>query len=462
MANTTRAPILSLAGLLLACLTGLTGCGGPAYVLEDAESPVFLGNEELLTARRLGAEVTIRRVGTSGMTLTRSFSTNLGPSFRRFAFDAERGRILGWGLGDPSTGDAVAGFAPFVTPRLLLHVARARILGWMGETFLVDPEPNPDFKDNFLPLRRSDSLVDYAREFSLWTSQGAPIASRLTSPRADVSPDGDRVLRASPTAEFEVRRTAQRGGVVVKGPLKALGPLTPTATFRWPTINWDPLWFPPALSAGRLLSEGRIVYCWRGSARLYTPSEDGDRVETLGPGTLLAVHGERVFVLSHYHVIRAYDLRSARSGPLWEVRLSWPPRTAKVDGPWVDFRAWSLALSPDGAAIAIVGDESFGVVGTSQGRLLHEPAPLARPYESLIFPSEARNFALGNAHGAAFDHESHKLLVWAFGDPTPIFSHRYGRSVHLEGFALSSNGKWLAVSVDGPFLSGRVEVWNTE
>ena len=385
-------------GLALIALCAI-GCASPAYVIENSEHPLFLGDGDLLTARIGSQEVNVRHIREGGARLKQSWLDPLAPAERSFEFDPTWGRIL-------SVGQHVEGENPLRSG---------------------PPQHRRDVKAGLL-------LPDTVFSLRSWPG-GSELVTRKTSPGLARTADGALVLRRSREAQFELYDTAS-GEVVAKGPLR--DPEARMADDRGAD-----------LSAACFTGPGRFVFAWQGT--VYQGALSGNRctIERIGAGSALASRDGRLYVLVKHRWLRAFDLETKR--PLWQLEL---PELEVGDGdPW----SWKLTLSPNGEAIAVQARDTFVVVGTKNGQRLLGPldGPRDAPQMSLSL-GDRRCAALYSGWDTSFGW--HVALAWDYGPKqlnTLAFEHR--AQMGARGIALSADGQWLALSG-----GSQVQVWRVD
>jgi len=396
--------------LVLLAILGLScGCGGPTYVIEDSELPLFLGDGDLLTARRDSQEVNVRHVREDRARLKQSWLDPLSPAGRSFRFDPTWGRIL-------SVGQQVAGENPLRSgPPGLRRSVKAGLMA----------------PDAVFSLRS-------------WPG-GNELVTRKTSPGLAQTADGGLVLRRSREAQFELYDTGS-GAVVARGPA---GESERDGTSAWT----NPLGAPPSLSAACFTGPKRFVYAWKGEVFLGELQGERCAVERLSAGSSMALHEGRLFVLVKNRWLRAFDLETRR--PLWQADVSMlglGQEGTKEAWPW------RLQLSPEGGAISVEGDAAFLVLETRRGQV--SLGPCSPPAGAFL-----KSLRLGNQRCAAlYAFEASGILRtyaqvrgWGEERASPLLEVFGEADAPLRALALSAEGQWLALSA-GP----EVQVWRVE
>jgi len=391
--------------LLLAILGLACGCASPTYVIEDSELPLFLGDGDLLTARRGSQEVNVRHVREDKARLQRTWLDPLSPDERSFSFDPTWGRILSVGRQTKGENPLRSG-SPYQRDRV--------------EAGLFAP-------DTVFSLRS-------------WPG-GDELVSRKSHPGLAQTPDGNLVLRSSREARFELYDTAS-GAVVSSGP--ALEEASPAVSAGQ----------TPRLSAACFTGPRSFAYAWEGEVFLGELEGRRCSVERLSRGSSMALHEGRLYVLVKNRWLRAFDLETRR--PLWQVELA---ELGLVPEAPEQGRPWRLQLSPDGGAISVEGAAALLVVETRTGRAMLGPysPPAGTSLESL---------SLGNRRCAAlYTFEGSGQLrsyarAWDYGpkqQEVTLLEVIGDLDEPLQAIALSADGQWLALSAGAD-----VQVWRIE
>jgi eukaryotic-like serine/threonine-protein kinase len=155
----------------------------------------------------------------------------------------------------------------------------------------------------------------------------------------------------------------------------------------------------------------------------------------------VASRSDRLYVVDGSGNVLAWAIDGARS-----TSLSWSGLVGK---------AMSLALSPDGALLAVGGsDGTVTLIETAQGtvraRLLPEPDGSDGRIWALAFAPGGRELAVGNQQG--------QVELWSLADPSAPMLRLPGHRGSVAALAFDTQGRHLATAGSDK----TVDVWNLE